>query len=37
VEKWLRRADPEFYRVGIHALVPRWCKTVEKDGDYVEE
>jgi hypothetical protein len=37
VKKWLRRADSEIYHVGIHALVPRWCKTVKRDGDYIEE
>ncbi|PSN51230.1 hypothetical protein C0J52_10543 [Blattella germanica] len=34
---WLRRAGPDFYRVGIQALVPRWRKAVERDGDYVEK
>jgi hypothetical protein len=23
VKKWLKSADPEFYRAGIHTLVPR--------------
>jgi hypothetical protein len=31
----LRHAGPEFYRAGIQALVPRWHKAVERDGDYV--
>ena len=26
-----------FYRAGIHALVKRWTKTVEIDGDYIEK
>lgn len=34
---WLRRAGPDFYRAGIQALVPRWRKAVERDGDYVEK
>ena len=25
------------YRVEIHALVKRWTKTVEMDGDYIEK
>ena len=25
------------YRAGIHALVKRWTKTVEMDGDYIEK
>jgi hypothetical protein len=28
---------PEFYHAGIQALVPRWGKAVERDGDYVEK
>jgi hypothetical protein len=34
---WLRRTGPEFYRAGIQTLVPRWHKTVERDGYYVEK
>jgi hypothetical protein len=30
-------AGPEFYCAGIQALVPRWRKAVERDGDYVEK
>ena len=33
----LRRQDLAFYRAGIHALVKRWTKTVEMDGDYIEK
>jgi hypothetical protein len=36
-KRWLRRAGPEFYRAGIRALVPRWRKAIERDGDYVEK
>jgi hypothetical protein len=36
-KRWLRRAGPEFYRAGIQALVPRWRKAVQRDGDYVEK
>jgi hypothetical protein len=32
-----RWASPEFYRAGIQALVPRWHKGVESDGDYVKK
>ena len=35
--QWLRRQDLAFYRAGIHALVKRWTKTVEMDGDYIEK
>ena len=34
---WLRRQDFAFYRAGIRALVKRWTKTVEMDGDYIEK
>ena len=37
VRQWLRRQDLAFYRTGIHALVKRWTKTVEMDGDYIEK
>jgi hypothetical protein len=37
VRKWLRRQDKSWYRQGIHALVPRWHKAVQVDGDYVEK
>ncbi|KAJ4440364.1 hypothetical protein ANN_08503 [Periplaneta americana] len=36
-KEWLRRVGPDFYRGGIQALVPRWRKAVERDGDYVEK
>jgi histone-lysine N-methyltransferase SETMAR len=35
--KWLPRQHKSWYRQGIHALVPRWCKAVQVDGDYVEK
>ena len=37
VRQWLRRQDLAFYRAGIHALVKRWTKMVEMDGDYIEK
>ena len=37
VLQWLRRQDFAFYQAGIHALVKRWNKTVEMDGDYIEK
>ena len=37
VRQWLRRQDLAFYRAGIHALVKRWTKTVEMDGEYIEK
>jgi hypothetical protein len=36
VRKWLHMHDKSWYRPGIHALVPCWCKVVQVDGDYVE-
>jgi hypothetical protein len=32
---WLKQAGPESYHAGIQALVRRWHKAVEWDGDYV--
>jgi histone-lysine N-methyltransferase SETMAR len=37
VRKWLRRQYKSWYRQGIYALVPRWRKAVQIDGDYVEK
>ena len=37
VRQWLMRQDLAFYRAGLHALVKRWTKTVEMDGDYIEK
>ena len=37
MRQWLRRHDLTFYRAGILALVKRWTKTVEMDGDYIEK
>ena len=37
VRQWLRRKDLAFYRARIHALVKRWTKSVEMDGDYIEK
>jgi len=33
----LRKQETSWYREGMHALVSRWCKTVDVDGDYVEK
>ncbi|GJQ70237.1 hypothetical protein Trydic_g22689 [Trypoxylus dichotomus] len=33
--QWLKWKDSAFYHTGIHALVRRWTKTVEIDGDYI--
>jgi histone-lysine N-methyltransferase SETMAR len=33
LRKWLCRQDKTWYPQGIHALVPRWRKAVEVDGD----
>ena len=37
VRQWLRRQDLAFYRTGIYALVKRWTKMVEMDGDCIEK
>jgi hypothetical protein len=37
LKKWLRVQDLDWYKMGIHALVSRWCKAFEVDGDYVEK
>jgi histone-lysine N-methyltransferase SETMAR len=37
VKKGLRVQDSDLYKTGIHALVSRWRKAVEVDGDYVEK
>jgi hypothetical protein len=36
VRKWLCRHFKTWFRQGIHALVARWRKTLQIDGDYVE-
>lgn len=36
-KQWLQHVGPDFYRAGIQALVPRWRKAVERDGNYVEK
>lgn len=35
-KKWLHDQDKIWYGLGIHALVSRWHKAVQVDGDYVE-
>jgi hypothetical protein len=34
---WLREQVTSWYREGLHALVSRWLKAVDVDGDYVEK
>jgi hypothetical protein len=34
---WLRERETSWYREGMHALVARWRKAVDVDGDYVEK
>jgi hypothetical protein len=36
VKKWLRIQNSNWYKKGIAALVPCWCKA-EFDGDYEEK
>jgi hypothetical protein len=37
VRTWLREQEKSWYREGMHALVSRWSKAVDVDGDYVEK
>jgi hypothetical protein len=37
VRTWLREQETSWYREGMHAIVSRWRKAVDVDGDYVEK
>ena len=37
VRTWLREKETSWYREGMHALVSRWRRAVDVDGDYVEK
>ena len=37
VHEWLRTRPKEFFFRGIYALVKRWRKCIELEGDYVEQ
>jgi hypothetical protein len=37
VRKWLREQEKSWYREGMRALVSRWRKALDIDGDYVEK
>jgi len=37
VRTWSREQETSWYREGMHALVSRWRKVVDVDGDYVEK
>jgi len=37
VRTWLREQEMSWYREGMHALVSRWRKAIDVDGDYVEK
>jgi hypothetical protein len=37
VRAWLREQKMNWYREGMHALVSRWRKAIDVDGDYVEK
>jgi len=34
---WICEQETSWYREGMHALVSRWPKAVDLDGDYVEK
>jgi len=37
VRTWLCEQETSWYREGMHALVLRWRKAVDIDGEYVEK
>jgi hypothetical protein len=37
VRTWLRVQETSWYRGGMHALVSRWRKAVDLDGEYVKK
>ena len=37
VHEWLRTRPKNFFFRGIYALVKRWRKCIELEGDYVEQ
>jgi hypothetical protein len=37
VRTWLHEQETSWYREGMHALISRWHKAIDVDGDYVEK
>jgi hypothetical protein len=37
VHQWLQRRDRNFHWAEKRALVQKWKRTVDKDGDYTEQ
>jgi transposase len=37
VTSWIKQRTPEFFIDGMHKLVLRWEKCIERQGDYVEK
>ena len=37
VMSWIKQGTPEFFTDGMHKLVLRWEKCIERQGDYVEK
>ena len=37
IRSWLHQQDKEWYRLGIRALIPCWCKAIEQYGQFVEK
>ena len=37
VRAWIREQETSWYREVMNAIVLRWCKAVDLDGDYVEK
>jgi hypothetical protein len=34
MHQWVQGKESNFYQVGIRAVVERWKKNVDRDGDY---
>jgi histone-lysine N-methyltransferase SETMAR len=37
VKMWLQQTSEDVYQQETKVLVSRWCKAIQKDGDYVEK
>ena len=37
VRTWLHEQETSWYRENMHALVSRWHKAIDIDGDYVKK
>jgi len=37
VTSWIKQGTPEFFIDGMHKLVLRWKKCIERQGDYIKK